>query len=103
MTCNLIMWQEYMYKNISTHWVQMKVSDPLEMELQVIVSHLIWALGAELRTFNPCPVPLTAGPSLHPTSIIKSSGKFFINFVSLYIFPKASIHVAIGVHGVLKI
>ena len=63
------MWQEHMYQSISALWVQMKVSDPLELELQVIVSHLIWALGAELRTFNPSPVPLTAGPSLHPTSV----------------------------------
>lgn len=63
------MWREHMYQSISALWVQMKVSDPLELELQVIASHLIWALGAELRTFNPYPVPLTAGPSLHPTSI----------------------------------
>jgi hypothetical protein len=41
---------EYVHLCVATSEVQKRSSDPLEIELQVVVSHLTWVLGTELRS-----------------------------------------------------
>lgn len=50
---------------------QKRVSDPLELELQEVVSHLIWMLGIELRSYGRAVSALNLShlsnpPTLHP-------------------------------------
>lgn len=44
------------------------LSDPLELELQIVVSHWMWVLGTRLRSSEEQPGPLTTelSPQLPP-------------------------------------
>jgi hypothetical protein len=39
-----------MHVCLGAHGVQKRASDPLDVELQVVVSHPVWMLGSELRS-----------------------------------------------------
>lgn len=52
---------------------QKRPLDPLELELQIAVSHLTWMLGTELRSSQEHYVLLTAKPFLQPQEQLQST------------------------------
>lgn len=43
---------------------QRRISDPLDVELEAVVNHLIWVLGTKRWSFGRVVIPLTAKSSL---------------------------------------
>lgn len=55
--------------------MSLEASEALELQLQAVVSHLLWALGNELRTSGRAEVLLIAEPSL------QAPGTIFAQFI----------------------
>lgn len=65
----------YVHMSTYAHWIQKRILDPLELELQVVVTHttLTWVL------WNGGSHYLTTNPSLQPLSLFLSTSTLRIN------------------------
>lgn len=61
---------ESVHVSTDSHGSQKQVLDPLELELQVVVSHCTWVLGIEPGSAGKKNKHSSAEPALYPTYLL---------------------------------